>query len=73
MTEKDYYYLPHELLTPEFSDFSPYSKMLFAITLTEAENAKAIVELSDLIHKVGYRRITAYMKELRESLKEMEG
>lgn len=67
MNEKNCFVLPNELFTPDFSEFSNQSKLLFAIAISEAETAKSLMELSDIIRKLGDRKIASYIREIKKS------
>lgn len=69
----DYFCLPPEVLTPEFAEFSNQSKLLFAIVITEAENAKALIDLSEIIQKFGDKKLSAFISELHKPTKHLEG
>lgn len=45
------YYIPKQLFTPEYSNYSTESKLLFGIVLSEAKQTKSIEELYNLIEK----------------------
>lgn len=73
MNDKNCFVLPNELFNPEFSEYSNQSKLLFAISLSEAETAKSLVELSDIIRKLGDRKIASYIREIKKSAADTEG
>lgn len=64
------FFLPKELLTKEYSNYSLKSKMLFSIVLTEAENGTSINELAELIEKIGSRNVSSLYKQAHKELSE---
>ena len=46
------YYLPKQLFTSEYKDFSPESKMLFGMIFTNANSKAVIKETSRLIESI---------------------
>lgn len=72
MNESSFFCLPKELLTPEFSEYSNKSKLLFAIVITEAETAKSINELSTLIQKLGDKRVSTLYHQVHTEMADDE-
>lgn len=68
----EYYYLPKELITPQYADYSLQTKMLFSIVITEAETAKSVMEMSQLINDLGSKNISAILKSSHD-INESEG
>ena len=69
MNETNYFCLPKELLTPEFSDYSIKSKLLFAIVITEAETVKSLNELASLIQFIGEKRLSTFYHQIQTEMK----
>lgn len=67
MNEKNCFVLPNDLFNPEFSEYSNQAKLLFAIALSETETARSLMELSDIIRKLGDRKIASYLREIKKS------
>lgn len=67
MSTNNCFALPHELFDPEYSEFSNQSKLLFAIALSEAETAKSLMELSELIRRIGDKKIASYVREIKKT------
>lgn len=65
--------LPPEVFTPEFAEYSNQSKLLFAIVLSEAENAKSLKDLAGIIQKFGDRKLSSFIRELRNTAENSEG
>lgn len=68
----EYYYLPKELVTPQYADYSLQTKMLFSIVISEAETAKSVMEMSQLINDIGSKNILALIKSAH-AINESEG
>ena len=66
MNETNCFCLPKELFSKEFSEYSNKCKLLFAVVLTEAETAKSLSELSELIQQLGARRVSALYHQVHE-------
>lgn len=64
----NFFALPKELMTEEYSKYSIKSKMLFSMVLTEAENGTSINELADLIENIGSRRISALYQNVQKEI-----
>ena len=69
MSKLNYFYLPKELLSKEFSDLSLRTKLLFAIIITEADSAKSINEVASLIDKFGPKVITQIYNDVQREIK----
>ena len=63
------FYIPKQLLTPEYAGFSAESRMLF----TNAEHTKSIMETAELIQSIGKNELYNMRHEFEESIKESEG
>lgn len=46
------YYIPKQLITPEYAVFSVETKLLFGMILTNAKQTKSICEVADLIKNI---------------------
>ncbi len=66
MNETSCFCLPKELFSGEFSEYSNKSKLLFSIVITEAETAKSLNELSELIQQLGERRVSALYNQVHK-------
>ena len=69
----EYYFLPKELLTPEYSGYSLQTKLLFSIIITEAETVKSITDMSKLINDIGARKLSTIYQNAHRELNESEG
>lgn len=69
MNESNYFFLPKELMNKDFSNFSVKSKMLFSIIITEADNAKSINEVANLINELGSDRVTKFYDKVQREIK----
>ncbi|MEE1170804.1 MAG: hypothetical protein U0K87_00450 [Ruminococcus sp.] len=71
-----YFYLPDELFTNDYKDYSNESKLLFAMLLTNMQTAKGVMDTARLINEIGSRKISSMHKivesEIQKSL-ESEG
>ncbi len=69
-----YFYLPSELFTKDYSDFSNESKLLFGMLLTNMTTAKAVMDTARLIDEIGVRKISSMHKSLEAEIrKEQDG
>lgn len=68
----DFFGLPTELLTPEYSQYSNQSKLLFAIVISEAENTRALKDLAEIIQKIGDKKLSLYIRELHKPTEQSE-
>lgn len=62
------YYLPKQIMTSYYAEFSVESKMLFSIIFTNAEHIKTITETAQLIEKIGEKEMYN-MRRLLEQMK----
>lgn len=69
LNESNYFFLPKELMNKDFSNFSVKSKMLFSIIITEADNAKSINEVANLINELGSDRVTKFYDKVQREIK----
>lgn len=69
LNESNYFFLPKELMNKDFSNFSVKAKMLFSIIITEAENAKSINEVANLINELGSDRVTKFYDKVQREIK----
>lgn len=53
----------------DFANFSVKSKLLFSIIITEADSAKAINEVADLIDELGSGRVTRLYDKVQREIK----
>ena len=60
------YYIPKNLITSEYANFSVESKVLFGIVLTTAQQIKSIKELSDLIKTMSDDNLRKMHKEIAD-------
>lgn len=65
------YYIPKQLFTPEYANYSTESKLLFGIVLAEAKKEKSIEELYNLI-KINKNKMKLLHKEVKNIEKEQE-
>lgn len=62
-----YFYLPKEIMTSEFDNFTTETKMLFAILLTNCSTAKSITNIAELINVLGEQKINSLCKAARRA------
>lgn len=73
MSKTPCFYIPKQLLTPEYARFSAESRMLFSMIFTNAEHTKSILETAELIQSIGKNELYNMRHEFEESIKESEG
>lgn len=61
------YYMPKQIMTQEYSNFSVESKMLFSMVFTNAEHINAITETANLINCIGSKELYNMRHEFEES------
>ncbi|MEE1154191.1 MAG: hypothetical protein UH241_03445, partial [Acutalibacteraceae bacterium] len=72
LNESKYFFLPKELLDKDFANFSVKAKLLFSIIITEADSAKAINEVADLIDELGSGRVTRLYDKVQREIKSQQ-
>lgn len=68
MNTNSYFYIPKEIMTENFREYSAESKLLFAMLLSNSSTAAAVVSTAKLIDELGVRKIAAIQKELAKEL-----
>lgn len=71
-----YYFLPPELFTSEYRNYSNEAKLLFSMLISNAKTAAAIADTAKLIEEIGVRKISSMHKSLESEIakiKESEG
>ena len=68
MNTNSYFYIPKEIMTENFREYSAESKLLFAMLLSNASTAASVVSTAKLIDELGVRKIAAIQKELAKEL-----
>lgn len=66
------FYLPKELITDEYREYSVESKLLFAMLITNSETASAIAETAKLIDELGVRKINAMHKSPEREIQKIK-
>lgn len=66
-------YVPKEIMTDEYHNYSIETKLLFAMILSNAETASSISNVARLIDEIGIRKISSFQKELKKTIDESEG
>lgn len=66
------FYLPKEIMSSEYSDFSAETKLLFAMLLSSSRTTSAVMRVAELIEKIGDKEINSLQKELRRISSESE-
>lgn len=66
-----YFFIPKEIMTEEYQKYSVESKLLFSILISNSGTASAIAETSNLINKIGVKKIGAMQKMLSQEMKKM--
>lgn len=64
------FYLPKQLMTKKYSDFSAESKLLFAMIFTNCEHSKSIKETSDLIQNISEKDLEIMRSQFQKDKKE---
>lgn len=67
------YYVPKELITAEYREYSAETKLLFAMLLSNANTSSAIVNVAKLIDELGSKEINLLHKQLKKIIEESEG
>ncbi len=67
------YYVPKELITAEYREYSAETKLLFAMLLSNANTSSAIVNVAKLIDELGSKEINLLHKQLQKAIEESEG
>ena len=73
---KAYFYIPKEIMTSDFKDYSAETKLLFSMLISNARTAAAIEDTAKLIEQIGVRKISSMHKSLESEIakiKESEG
>lgn len=71
-----YFYMPKEIMSSEYKDYSAETKLLFSMLISNAKSATAIADTAKLIEELGVRKISSMHKSLEgeiERFKESEG
>lgn len=68
MNTNSYFYIPKEIMTENFCEYSAESKLLFAMLLSNASTTAAVMSTAKLIDELGVRKIAAIQKELAREL-----
>lgn len=64
-------YLPKKIMSSEYNGYSAETKLLFAIILSNAVTASAVMNVADLINQLGKAEISTLQGELKKA-NEME-
>lgn len=65
-TKAPCFYLPKQLMTAQYSDFSIEAKLLFSMAFTNAEHSKSIMEMSMLVNKIGDKELKSMHKFFKD-------
>lgn len=71
-----YFYMPKEIMSSEYKDYSAETKLLFSMLISNAKTASAIADTAKLIEDIGVRKISTMHKSLGNEIakfKESEG
>ena len=71
-----YFYMPKEIMSSEYKDYSAETKLLFSMLISNAKTASAIADTAKLIEDIGVRKISSMHKSLGNEIakiKESEG
>lgn len=68
MNETNYFFLPKELMDKDFANFSVKAKLLFSIIITEADSAKSINEVAELIEELGSGRVNRLYEKVQKEI-----
>ena len=69
MAKTPCFYVPKQLISPEYANFSVESKLLFGMILTNSQQTKSIQELAELIQTIDYKEL----KLMHSQLMKIEG
>lgn len=67
------FYLPKEIMTDEYREYSAETKLLFAMLLSNSKTSSAIISVARLIDELGSKEINFLHKELKKTIEESEG
>ena len=60
------YYIPEILFKKPYSSYSSEAKILLGITISMAENASSIIEVAEILNRLGKENISALFNDLQE-------
>ncbi len=60
-------YLPKEIMSNEYNGYSAETKLLFAMILSNAVTASAVMNVADLINQLGKADISTLHGELKKA------
>lgn len=67
-----YFYIPKEIMSVEYINYSAETKLLFSMLISNAETAAAMLDTAKLIEEIGVRKISTMQKSLAEEMKKIE-
>lgn len=62
------YYMPKQIMTPEYASYSIEAKMLFSMIFTNAEHIKAMKETAALIENISERELSLMQKTFKQEI-----
>ncbi len=71
-----YFYMPKEIMSSEYKNYSAETKLLFSMLISNAKTASAIADTAKLIEDIGVRKISSMHKSLENEItkiRESEG
>ncbi len=74
--DQAYFYMPKEIMSSEYKDYSAETKLLFSMLISNAKTSSAIADTAKLIEDIGLRKISSMHKSLKseiDKIKESEG
>lgn len=66
------YYMPKQIMTSEYADFSVECKMLFSMVFTNAQHIKTITETAKLIENIGEKELYNMRRLLEQNINAAE-
>lgn len=61
------YYIPEIMFEKPFSSYSSEAKILLGITMSMAENATSIMEVAEILNKLGNETVSAIYTDLQKT------
>ena len=63
-----YFYMPKEIMSSEYKDYSAETKLLFSMLISNAKTATAVADTAKLIEDIGMRKISSMMHTLSSEI-----
>lgn len=66
--DQAYFYMPKEIMSSEYKNYSAETKLLFSMLISTAKSAAAIADTAKLIEELGVRKISSMHKSLENEI-----